>query len=416
MQKESILAAPGGKRYLVPFVLVTSLFFLWGFAHSLLDVLNKHFQEILSISKAESGLVQFSVYGGYFIAALPAGYLINRFGYKRGIVTGLLLYAFGAFMFFPAASFQLFWPFLVALLIIAFGLAFLETAANPYISVLGPEQSAGRRLNLSQSFNGLGWIFGPLVGGMIIFGVEADSGNQLETLTWPYLGVGIVVFLIALMFLKTPLPEINSESSIGSQVSGKLSSLWKIPHFRNAVIAQFFYVAAQTGINSFFINYVTEAIHGITNITAALILSFGGMGLFWVGRLSGSYFMRSTRPQQLLALYAAICMATMILVVAGLGWFSVVALFFTYFFMSVMFPTIFVLGLKDLGYHTKKASSFLIMAIVGGALCPVAMGFIADHSAMQFGYVIPLLCFAVVFYFAIAGYKVILPQSGANQD
>ena len=403
--KQSLIQAPGGKRYLLPFILVTSLFFLWGFAHSLLDVLNKHFQEIVHISKAESGLVQFSVYGGYFLAALPAGYLINRFGYKKGIVTGLLLYSAGAFLFYPAASLQLFWPFLVALLIIAFWLAFLETAANPYISVLGPGESAGRRLNLSQSFNGLGWIFGPLVGGMIIFGMHSKGGNEFDTLTWPYMGVGLVVFLVALMFIRTPLPEILDESPQNKDAVPGSLNLWSYRHFKLAVVAQFFYVAAQTGVNSFFINYVTESIPGISNTTAALILSFGGMGLFWAGRLSGSIFMKAMAPQRLLSLYAFLCMLMMLLVVAGFGWISVIALFSTYFFMSVMFPTIFVLGLRDLGPLTKKASSYLVIAIVGGALCPMAMGYIADHSAMQWGYLIPLFCFSVVFYYGIRGYR-----------
>ena len=406
MNKKLLIEGPEGRKYLIPFLLVTSLFFLWGFAHSLLDVLNKHFQEILHISKAESGLVQFSVYGGYFLAALPAGYLINRFGYKKGIVTGLLLYASGAFLFYPAASLQSFWPFLVALLIIAFGLAFLETAANPYISVLGPAESAGRRLNLSQSFNGLGWIFGPLIGGMIIFGIQSKEGNQFETLTWPYLGVGFLVFLVALMFLKTPLPEIKEENLQGQVAVSPAKNLWSYRHFKLAVLAQFFYVAAQTGVNSFFINYVTESIPGISNTAAAMILSFGGMGLFWAGRLSGSLVMKAMAPQRVLSLYAVICILMMALVVAGFGWISVVALFSTYFFMSVMFPTIFVLGLKDLGPLTKKASSWLVMAIVGGALCPMAMGYIADHSSMQWGYIIPMVCFGVVLYFGVKGYRI----------
>ncbi len=405
MKKQSLIAGANGQRYIIPFILVTSLFFLWGFAHSLLDVLNKHFQEILHVSRAESGLVQFSVYGGYFLAALPAGYLINRFGYKKGIVTGLLLYALGAFLFYPAAMFQLFWPFLVALLIIAFGLAFLETAANPYISVLGPKESAGRRLNLSQSFNGLGWIFGPLVGGMIIFGMQSKGDNQFDTLTWPYLGVGMVVFFVALMFMKTPLPEIKPEETSALHPGTKPRKLWSIKHFRMAVVAQFFYVAAQTGINSFFINYVTESIPGVSNATAAIILSFGGMGLFWVGRLSGSMFMKSVAPQRLLSVYALLSILMMALVVAGFGWLSVVALFSTYFFMSIMFPTIFVLGLKDMGHLTQKASSYLVMAIVGGALCPMLMGYIADQSHIRLGYLIPLMCFAVVLHFGLRGYR-----------
>jgi MFS transporter, FHS family, L-fucose permease len=400
-QKSSLLRGREGTYYLVPFVLVTSLFFLWGFAHGLLDVLNKHFQELLAISKAESGLVQFSVYGGYFLAALPAGYFMNRFGYKKGIILGLLLYAAGAALFYPAAAIQSFWPFLLALLVIAFGLAFLETAANPYISVLGPPESAGRRLNLSQSFNGLGWIFGPLAGGLIIFGMQSDGGNRFASISWPYMGVAVIVLLVAILFIRTPLPDIIEENP-GGETGTAYKELLRHRHFILAVAAQFFYVAAQTGINSFFINYVTESIR-ISNTDAALILSFGGMGMFWAGRLSGSFIMRSFQPGRLLSVYAAICTVLMALVVAGLGWLSVSALFVTYFFMSIMFPTIFVLGLRNLGPLTKKASSFIIMAIVGGAVCPMFMGYIADHFSMRMGFTVPLVCFVVVFLYGWRG-------------
>ncbi len=404
MSKFPLLKSHDGRNYLIPFILLTSLFFLWGFAHGLLDVLNKHFQELLHVSRAESGLVQFSVYGGYFLAALPAGYFMNRFGYKKGIILGLLLYATGAFLFYPAAASQSFMPFLAALLIIAFGLAFLETAANPYVSVLGPSESAERRLNLSQSFNGLGWIFGPLTGGLIIFGLQSSGENSFSSIAWPYLGVGVVVLLVAMLFFRTRLPEINEETELVTKGTS-YRELLKHRHFILTVVAQFFYVAAQTGINSFFINYTTETINGISNAQAALILSFGGMGLFWAGRLSGSFLMRTYKPQKLLSVYAGVCLVLMLIVIAGIGWASVSALFITYFFMSIMFPTIFVLGLKNLGSMTKKASSFLVMAIVGGALCPMLMGYIADHSAMQWGFGVPLLCFAVVFYYGRIGYK-----------
>ncbi|MEI6681796.1 MAG: L-fucose:H+ symporter permease [Bacteroidota bacterium] len=404
MSKMPLLKNHDGKNYLIPFILLTSLFFLWGFAHGLLDVLNKHFQELLHVTRAESGLVQFSVYGGYFLAALPAGYFMNRFGYKRGIVFGLFLYATGAFLFYPAAQAQSFWPFLAALLIIAFGLAFLETAANPYVSVLGPVEGAERRLNLSQSFNGLGWIFGPLTGGLIIFGLQSSGANMFSSISWPYLGVGLVVLLVALFFIRTPMPEIMEEALPGSGDKG-YRDLLKHPHFIMAVVAQFFYVAAQTGINSFFINYTTETISGISNTRAAMILSFGGMGLFWAGRLSGSFLMRTFQPHRLLTVYTGICLLMMTLVILGLGWLSVSALFITYFFMSIMFPTIFVLGLKGLGPLTKKGSSFLVMAIVGGALCPMLMGYIADHSSMQWGFTVPMVSFLFVLFYGVAGYK-----------
>jgi len=432
MMRSGMLRNKDGQSYLFPFILLTSLFFLWGFAHGLLDVLNKHFQELLHVTRAESGLVQFSVYGGYFLAALPAGWFMHRFGYKQGILFGLLLYAFGAFLFYPAAMLHTFWPFLAALLIIAFGLAFLETAANPYVAVLGPPESAGRRLNLSQSFNGLGWIFGPLVGGLIIFGLQSEGENPFSSITWPYIGVGFLVLLVAFFIYRTRLPEINAgependdntsvshphpsaEIDVTSVKVGKagdqigssdidetrFSGLLRHPLFILAVIAQFFYVAAQTGINSFFINYATETLPGLTNTQAAMILSFGGMGLFWAGRLTGSFLMQRIKPESLLSVYSSTCIILMLLVIPGLGWFSVSMLFITYFFMSVMFPTIFVLGIKGLGPLTKKGSSFLVMAIVGGALCPMLMGYIADHYSMQWGFIVPMLCFVFVYYFA----------------
>jgi FHS family L-fucose permease-like MFS transporter len=396
--------------FLVPFILVTSLFFLWGFAHGCLDVLNKHFQELLSMSKAKSALVQFVFYGGYFLMAIPAGLLMQRFGYKRGIIFGLSLFCAGAFLMLPATLIQTFGSFLLCLFIIACGLTCLETAANPYTTVLGPPVSAERRINFAQSFNGLGWIAGPLIGGLLIF---SDSGgeNKFSSIALPYMLIGTLVLFVAFLFWRATLPEIkeeyHSEGYIDSGNDISWKNLFRHPHFVLAVLAQFFYVAAQTGVNSFFINYVTEEIPAISNQEAARILAFGGMGLFWLGRFTGStIFMRMAKPNRLLALYALVNVVTMCLVVAGLGWVSVVALFTTYFFMSIMFPTIFALGIKDLGPLTKKGSSLLVMSIVGGALFPLLMGRIADVSSMALGFIVPLCCFAFIFYFGVDGYKV----------
>ncbi|HOF19715.1 MAG TPA: L-fucose:H+ symporter permease [Bacteroidales bacterium] len=401
--------------YLIPFMLVTSLFFLWGFAHGCLDVLNKHFQELLSISKAKSALVQFVFYGGYFLMAIPAGLLMQRFGYKKGIIWGLLLFCAGAFLMFPATFIQTFGSFLACLFIIACGLTFLETAANPYTTVLGPPESAERRINFSQSFNGLGWIAGPLIGGLLIFS-NTESENKFSSIALPYMVIGTLVLLVALLFWRVTLPEVKEESqkaddngpdSNAADYDVSWRNLFRHRHFVLAVIAQFFYVAAQTGVNSFFINYVTEEMPAISNQAASRILAFGGMGLFWLGRFTGStIFMRLAKPNRLLAIYALMNVITMIIVMAGLGWFSVVALFSTYFFMSIMFPTIFALGIKDLGPLTKKASSFLVMAIVGGALIPMLMGHIADISTMATGFAVPLACFAFILYFGLDGYKV----------
>lgn len=423
----SLIKSPDGTSYLIPFVLVTSLFLLWGFAHGLLDVLNKHFQNILHVSKAQSGLVQFSLYIGYFAMAVPAGLIMKRFGYKRGIILGLLLFATGAFLFYPAAKFESFWPFLMALFIIACGLTCLETAANPYSTVLGPKESASQRINFSQSFNGLGWILGPLIGGLLIFGANKTGGGKFDSLLTPYMLIGSIVLVVAVAFIFTSLPEIKEEVTQEREENPPMRMLLKHPFFILAVVAQFTYVAGQTGVNSFFINYVTEELPNVQkpimgimeNLgafgevfmprnpeqAASLILAFGGMGLFWIGRLFGSWLLGFVAPGRLLALYGFINTILLILVVLGLGTVSVVALFSCYFFMSVMFPTIFALGIRDLGTLTKKGSSFLVMAVAGGAFCPPLMGFIADTFNMAVGFVIPLVCFAFICYFGIVSVR-----------
>lgn len=429
----SLIQSPDGTSYLIPFILVTSLFLLWGFAHGLLDVLNKHFQNILHVSKAQSGFVQFSLYIGYLVMAIPAGLIMKRFGYKFGIILGLGLFALGAFLFYPAATFGTFIPFLIALFVIACGLACLETAANPYSTVLGPKDSAPQRINFSQSFNGLGWILGPLIGGLLIFGAEktgeADKFNSLLT---PYMLIGSVVLVVAIAFIFTTLPDIKDEVAEGAEENPPIRMLLKHPFFILAVITQFLYVAAQTGINSFFINYVTEELPSILvpvkNImgnlgsfgevfmpknseqAASLILAFGGMGLFWIGRISGSYFLKFMNPNKMLIVYGLINAIFMVLVVLGIGTISVIALFSTYFFMSIMFPTIFALGISDLGALTKKGSSFLVMAVAGGAFCPPIMGAIADHLKMSVGFFIPMFCFAFISYFGLIGYKKYLKE------
>lgn len=406
--KPSLVEAPGGKSYLIPFILITSLFLLWGFAHGLLDVLNKHFQGVFTMTKAQSGLVQFSTYIAYFLMALPAGAFMRRYGYKRGIILGLLLFAGGAFAFIPAALLHSAVPFLVALFVIACGLCILETAANPYSTVLGPAQSAARRLNLSQSFNGLGWILGPLVGGWLIFG--APEGDAFA-LAKPYILVGTIVLLVALLFIFTRLPEVKEEGREASfpertpQEAGKAAaastvSIWRHPQFVRAVVAQCCYCAAQTGIFSFFINYVTEADPGMTNMEASRILAFGGMALFMIGRLSGSFTMRWLAPKRLLtgfALANAVCMA---LVVVSIGAVSLYALYLSFFFMSIMFPTIFALGLEGMGESTKKASSYIVMGVAGGAFSPMLMGYIGETD-MATGFVVPLVAFLYILYFAI---------------
>jgi MFS transporter, FHS family, L-fucose permease len=405
------LTADGKRRklvtygFLIPFILVTSLFFLWGFAHSLLDVLNKHFQEILGITKARSGWVQASLYGGYAVMAIPAGLIMNRFGYKKGIIFGLLTYAAGAFLFMPAAHIQTFEFTLFCLFIIACGLTCLETAANPFSTVLGPRETSEQRLNLSQSFNGLGWIMGPAIGGLLILGGDATETNKFASMTLPYMIIGTIVLLVAILFMFTKLPEIHEGEYDDHGDRGRYRDLLKYPHFKFAVVSQFLYVAAQTGINSFFINYVTETMPQFSNEKAAYLLSLGFI-FFMAGRFSGSVMMTWFKPNQMLALYASVNVLAMVFVIMGLGWLSLIAIYFTYFCMSIMFPTIFALGIKDLGGLTKKGSSLLVMMVAGGAVCPIFMGWIADVSRMATGFIVPMFCFAFIIYFGLKGYRV----------
>ena len=410
------------KKYLFSFALVASLFFFWGFAHSILDILNKHFQDALVISKWRSALVQAMVYGGYFIMALPAGAIIRKWGYKVGVITGLLLYGIGALLFVPGESLMSFEFFLACLFVIGCGLTCLETAANPYVAVLGDEATAPSRLNLAQSLNGLGWIVGPLVGGLVVFsGEDGNSGS----VALPYAVIGVIVLLVAFVFSRIQLPEIveqqvgmdektmsetNSKGDADGGVKGNSdssiiynkveTSLWHSSVFVFGLIALFFYVAAQTGINSFFINYVTEKVPSVSSRTAALLLSFGGMGLFFVGRLLGSWLMNSIQASKVLlacAIGGILCMAYVIL---GSGISALVALVLTYLCEATMFPTIFALSLNGLGVNeTKRGSSFLIMSIVGGAIAPMLMGVIGEAN-MAIGFIIPLICFIVIAMFA----------------
>lgn len=397
---KSIFTSPNGKSYLVPFVLVTSLFLMWGLAHGMLDVLNKHFQVAFTMSKAQSGLVQFSTYIAYGLVSIPAGIFMKKYGYKKGIILGLSLYAIGAFGFIPAAFMHSANPFLIALFIVACGLCTLETAANPYSTVLGPKDSAAQRINLSQSFNGLGWVLGPLIGGQLILGAAKDDTMAL---TKPYIMLGIVTLLIAVLFFFTKLPDIEEEDGKISH-SASISSMWSNRHFVLAVVAQFLYCAAQTGIFGFFINYVTELDPNISPLKASRFLAFGGMLLFMLGRLSGSYIMGRFAPNKLLSTYAIASSVAMILVILELGQLSLYALYISFFFMSIMFPTIFALGLAGMGDYTKKASSYIIMGVAGGAFSPMLMGFIGEQN-MAIGFIIPLLCFLYISFYGLKGYK-----------
>ncbi|GHT68846.1 L-fucose:H+ symporter permease [Bacteroidia bacterium] len=422
---------------LFPFILVTSLFFLWGFAHSLLDVLNKHFQDSLDLTKAQSGAVQASAYGAYFLMAIPAGIFARKWGYKAGIIIGLSLFATGAFWFVPAVGINTFWAFLLGLLILFSGLTFLETVANPYTIVLGAPEKAASRINLAQTFNAIGWIVGPLVGSVLIF--KNESGKSPLELFWnalekvflgvqetiqeiptvveqhthnsalipPYVGLGIVVLIVLVLFCIVKLPEINPADYAHGAADGASNnrsvdrSLIQQTGFVMAVIAQFLYVAAQTGIGSFFINYTTEVKElQLTEIQGGLLLGFGGMALFAIGRLSGSMIMKKIKPGVLLGSFALVNTLLMGFVTMNHNRFGVIALILSYLFMSIMFPSIFALGVKGLGEKTKTAASILVLTVVGGAIAPALMGLIGADN-MNIGFIVPLICFLYIAVFGL---------------
>lgn len=383
------------KQYIIPFVLLTSLFFLWGFAHAILDVLNKHFQELLAITKAHSALIQVTMYMGYFVMAIPAGLFINRYGYRRGVVFGLLLYGVGSLLFIPGQNLMSFNFFLFSLFVIGCGLVFLETAANPYVTELGAKETAASRLNFAQSFNGLGCIFAPILAGLVLFSDEEQgvSGN----VALPYAIMGVIVLLVGIVFTRVRLPEIKYETEVDE--SGHRVSLWSHRLFIFGLIALFAYEVGEISINSFFINYVTEQ-DWMNARQASLVLSFGGLSLFMAGRFIGSWTMRRVRAEKMLFWCATGTVVSTVLVVLDLGLISFIALLCCYAFEAIMFPTIFALSLKGLGSHTKRASSFLMMSPVGGAVGPLLMGYVADCSTMSMAFIVPCLGYVVVWLYA----------------
>lgn len=378
------------KEYRIPFVLVTSLFFLWGFAHAILDVLNKHFQDVMEISRAHSAWVQVMFYLGYFVMAIPAGLFISRHGYRRGVVFGLLLYGIGSLLFIPGEYWMSFPFFLFSLFVIACGLVFLETAANPYMTELGDKETAASRLNLAQSFNGLGCICGPLVGGLLLFS-EDKTGISI-----PYTLMGLVVLAAALLFSRIRLPELVHEADAEEQGGG---SLWSHRLFVFGVVALFCYEIAEISINSFFINYVVEE-EWMNARDASVVLSFGGLGLFMCGRFAGSWIMRRIRAEKVLLVCAMGTVATTLTVMLDCGMLSLIALFLGYAFEAIMFPTIFALSLRGLGNFTKRASSYLMMSPIGGAVGPLMMGAVADCTDMTFSFIVPFLSFVVVLFYS----------------
>jgi MFS transporter, FHS family, L-fucose permease len=500
--KKGLFTTEDGQRLWFTFLLVSSLFLLWGFCNGMIDVMDKHFQEDLGLTKSQSAWVQFAHYLGYFLMSAPAGWLAGKLGYKGGIIAGLLIVSAGGFWFIPATHIAAFWAFLLGVCVIASGLTFLETVANPYSTVLGDPRYAATRINLAQSCNGIGWIFGPIVGGMFFYSRNAagvSTGSQ--TLYIPYVAVAVVVSVIAVIFKFANVPDIKTRdeyhledkvagarlapsaarqlnrpliyglllfnaavlicacgmilwvilSTLGAAeahvntalaIGGGIAlaaaavllvpiarnishhSIWSHPHFSSATLAQFFYVAAQAGIFSFFINYMTAEVppipaswatgflkgwleigrQGVLHISdrGAANLASLAFVCFLLGRLTGSGLVKRFPAHKVLGLYGVLNVVTAFLVFCKLGWLSVACVFLSYFFMSIMFPTIFALGISGLGARAKKASAFIVMAIMGGAILPKLMGRVADLYDMSRGFIVPMVCFVFI---AIYGFN-----------
>ncbi len=402
----------------LPFILITSLFFLWGFAHNLDPVLIPHLKKSFTLTTTQSTLVDSAVFIAYFLMALPAGFIMTKYGYKTGIIIGLLLFAVGSYLFIPAANTQQYSFFLFALFVIACGLTILETAANPYASSLGDPETATQRLNFSQSFNGLAAALAPVIGAKVILtkgysDVELSGmteaarkvalASEASSVKMPYFILGTVLVVIAIIFAFTKLPKIQS---ISEQASSKsIFHALKHRHLAWGVVAQFFYVGAQVSVFSLFILYAPVSA-GITDVKAAYYL--GGCGLaFLIGRFVGTFLMQYIKPSRLMALYAAINIILCIIAIKANGMITVYAVTGICFFMSIMFPTIFSLGIANLGGDTAFGSSLIIMSIVGGAIIPRIFGYISDYTQnIQDGYIVPLVCFVVVMLYGLSGYKV----------
>ncbi len=511
--KKGLFTTVDGRNHVVIFFLVALLFTLWAVGNSLIDTMDKHFQDFYHLTKADSANVQFSHYLGYFFMALPAGWFIHKLGYKWGIILGLSLAALGCLWFYPATKIDGFWAVLLGVCLVAMGFSFLETVANPYTTVLGHPKYAASRINLAQSFNAIGWPIAPYIGGLYFYhsndALSAQQNAEIahKTMWIPYVAIAVIIMVLILAFVKSKMPDVvkDENNNTGSETAkidvfgqqsklstillyvcavlfsfalgmivrffvqlfymdratlanpeamvalnhiltrvfyivtgicgvasmifitlkrGKLihkSSLWSAPHFTGATIAQFLYVAAQAGIFSFFINYMVEEVPAIgenlksswfiggdngsilrdgayflTEKGATSLMSWIAFPLFLLGRFTGSFILRVAKAHTMLGLYAFINVLLMFVVVAKLGWVSVVAVFLSFFFMSIMFPTIFSLGIFGLGEQSKLASSFIVMAIMGGAVLPKVMGAIADADGMSAGYVVPAVCFIVI--------------------
>ena len=416
------LAAPPitERRFLIPFVLITSLFFLWAFGVNLNDILIPHLKKAFGLTDFQSSFIQVAFFGGYFLAAFPAGRLIERIGYKKGILTGLLLCAIGAVLFLPASSAGVYGFFLFALFVMACGQSFLEVAANPYVTILGPPESAERRLNFAQSFNSVGAVLSPLIGrALILTGIEYTPAQlavmsaaqvdtyratEASTVRLPYLLMAGIFLVVAAFIYFAHLPDMTEHVEDPPASTPIGDSVFAHPHLVKGVIAQFFYVGAQVGVASFVIRFAQHSVPGMAARLAAYYLLGHQIG-FMCGRFAGSALMKRIPAARMLSAFAIGCLICVTVALSASGIVPVWAIVLIGFFHSIMFPTIFALGIKNLGPLTKRGSSLMVMAIIGGAVFPAIMGRISDASSIQTAFVVPLACYLYILYFALTGYK-----------
>ena len=440
------------RKYVLPFVLVTSLFFLWSIGVNLNDVLIPHLKKAFDLTDFQSSFIQVAFFGGYFLAAFPAGRLMEQIGYKKGILVGLLICSTGTLLFLPAASSRQYAFFLLALFVMSCGQSFLEVGANPYVTVLGPTESSERRLNLAQSFNAVGAALVPTLGAAFILSgvehtaaeraamspqqVQAYIASEANMVKVPYLVITAIFLSVALLIYCAHLPEVAASQRAGGEKvgHGALDDVLAHPHLIKGVIAQFFYVGAQVGVGSFVIRFAQRAMPRtldgmaawgsrflaehqgesasfVTHIVpdspekmAAIFLVAHQAG-FMIGRFSGSWMMKRVPAARLLAIFGVGALICVMIGIGASGPAAVLAIVLVGFFNSIMFPTIFALSLKNLGDLTKRGSSLLVMSIIGGALIPAAMGKISDLSNIQIAFIVPLICYLYVIYFAVSGYK-----------
>ncbi|MFT3902531.1 MAG: sugar MFS transporter [Niabella sp.] len=428
MEKKSLFVRDG-INYVVPFAAISSLFFLWGVAHGMLDTLDKNFQMMLHLKKWQSSFIQTALYGAYFGMAIPAGMFMKKYGYKKGVIFGLLLFASGALLAAATAPAQSFILFLICLLVVGSGLTTLETAANPYTTKLGPPETAERRINFSQSFNGLAWVVGPLIA-LYVYGNQSHvEGEKMMSIVLPFAIIGLAVLAVAFIFMRLKLPEITEEDENAAHGGHGISAvpgadmeevsnpadpryitkkpLWKNSHFKLGFIAQACYVAAQTGVFSYLINFVTDHdMHPRFDVKYGPYFLSLGFALFMLGRISGSALMKYVKPTKLLAIYTLAVCVLLPLVASEIGWASLIALYGVFFFMSIMFPTIFALAIKGLGPQTKRGAAFLVMAVAGGAVFPPLMGKVSDIYGMSTGFFVPIPLFLFILYYAAKGFEV----------